>query len=255
MQRKALLYSMTALALLVGCAETNDAATVENATSANGTAGTAGADALRADASAALGGAADETLMTLSGTVASTGPNWFRLNVGDEEVTVEMDDWDWFNEGKALKAGDRVTVTGRVDKGVWEQSKLEASSVYVRNLGVTFFASGADEEETVSALVPVDIVTSAQGLVTSVEGQEFTVGAMTGPVRVDATQVKSKPQVKVGDRVYSWGDLDLDPAEGVELMADGIVVLSPDRTKKAAANAAQQKSSSGPATPQPNAGS
>lgn len=240
MQLKKLLYPMTAMVIVAGCSEASEDA------NAGGPSATAAESSSDGFAGARLASATDGSLMTLNGTIASADAGGFRLDMGNEEVMVEMDDWDWYKEGKALKAGDRVTVTGRVDKGLWEQRKLEASSVYVHNLGMTFFASGADEEETVSALIPVDTVTSALGLVTSVEGQEFTVGAISGPVRVDTTQVKTKPQVKLGDRVYSWGDLDLDPAEGVELMAEGVVVISPDRTKKDASGPTRQEETGGP---------
>ena len=182
---------------------------------------------------AAMTESRDGSLISLGGTVVATAPSWFRLKTGGEEITVEMDDWDWYQEGRALKLGDQVTVTGRVDKGLWEQNKIEASSVFVRNLGVSFFANGADEEEVTAALVQVGPAsTSAQGFVSNVEGQEFTVGSMTGPVRVDMSQLKTKPKVKAGDRVYTWGTIDVDVAEGVEMVASGLTVLSPDRTKQ-----------------------
>lgn len=195
---------------------------------------------------AALSGSADGSLLTLGGRVVAAAPDWFRLKSGGEEITVEMDDWDWYQEGRALKVGDEVTVTGRVDKGLWEQSKIEASSVFVRNLGVSFFANGADEEERNAALVQVGMATtSAQGFVSNLEGQEFTVGSMTGPVRVDMGQLKSKPKLKAGDRVYTWGSLDVDAAEGVEMMAQGVAVLSADRTKKDTAGSSERQQQPG----------
>lgn len=194
---------------------------------------------------AALADSGDGSLLTLSGRVVATAPDWFRLRAGDEELTVEMDDWDWYQEGRSLKVGDRVTVTGRVDKGLWEQKKIEASSVYVQNLGVSFLADGADEEERTAALIQVGTATtSAQGVVSSVEGREFTVGSMSGPVRVDMSQLKAKPALKVGSRVYTWGTLDVEPAEGVELMAEGLALLSADRTKKDASAAPRQANGS-----------
>lgn len=172
------------------------------------------------------------TRVSLSGKIASTTTNAFQLDIGEDVISVEMDDWDWFKEGKALKPGDDVIVMGRVDKDLWERKKIEASSVFVRNLGTTFYASGADEEDLAAALVLVDPVSSAMGSVTAVEGSEFTVGTAIGPVRVDLSRLKVRPALKVGDRIHAWGQLDIDRREMVELMADGVVVLTVDRSKR-----------------------
>ena len=70
------------------------------------------------------------------------------------------------------------------------------------------------------------------GYVTAVEGQEFTIGTGTSAIRVDTSNLvaSKKPAVKVGDRVYAWGDLDLDPQERTETMAKELS-LAKDRTK------------------------
>ena len=242
MAKPTLFLAASAAVLAAGCAEADEARGVsaDDNVPAVGAAGAA-----PSPTAAALTNSSDGSLLTLGGTVVATAPDWFRLRAGGEEVTVEMDDWDWYQEGRALKVGDEVTVTGRVDKGLWEENKIEASSVFVRNLGVSFLANGVDEEERTAALVQVGTATtSAQGFVSNVEGQEFTVGAMTGPVRVDMSQLKSKPKVKAGDRVYTWGSLDVDVAEGVEMMAQGVSVLSADRTKRDTSSASQQQTAS-----------
>ena len=240
MKERRLLLSASAAFLLVGCTDAD--AGRELGDNETMTAAEPAAPAPSPTA-AALSGAQDGSLMTLAGTVVAAAPDWFRLKSGDEEVTVEMDDWDWYQEGKALKVGDVVTVTGRVDKGLWQQRKIEASSVYVRNLGVSFLANGADEEERTAALIQVGTATtSAQGVVSAVEGQEFTVGSMTGPVRVDMSDLETKPKVATGDRVYSWGNFDVDAAEGVEMKAQGVVLLSSDKTKRDTSTRSQQNS-------------
>ena len=175
---------------------------------------------------------ADNTRITLAGTVVSASPDAFILDIGRDDLTVEMDDWDWFKEGRVLKKGDIVVVTGRIDQDLWESKKIEASSVYVKNLGTTFYASGADEEDFPSAMALMNPVTSASGIVTAVEGQEFTIGGTTGPVKVDMTKLSVRPALKVGQRVYAWGNLDVDPREKIELMANGVAVLAQDATKQ-----------------------
>ena len=235
-------FALVGLVLLVGCADSDKPSAAHIGAEKARTAQTVTPKL----ANSPLAGANDGSVLTLAGQVVATGSSWFTVGVGQERVIVEMDDWDWFQEGKALKPGDQVTVTGRVDQDIWEVKKLEASSVNVRNLGMTFYASGADEEDLARGLVTADSMSSAQGLVTDVEGQEFTVGGITGPVRIDMSQVQSKPPIKVGDRVYSWGEIDIDPREGVEIMADGVTIISADKTKKigSAQSAAKPKTRS-----------
>lgn len=180
----------------------------------------------------AFEGSQNGSLLTLTGRVVASEPGWFRLNIGSEIITVEMDDWDWYKEGRALAAGDQVSVTGRVDKDLYEQKKLEASSVYVPRLGLNLYASGADEEELAPVSIQGDPGVTARGYVTAIEGTEFTIGSITGPVRVETSKLANRPPIKVGDRVYAWGDLDLDLREKAELMARGVVIVAVDITKK-----------------------
>lgn len=198
---------------------------------------------------ASLATGRDGNVVNLSGRVVSAQPDFFLLDYGLGEVRVEMDDWDWYQEGKLLKAGDEVVVRGRIDNDFVARKRIEASSVFVKNLGTYFYASASDEEAlpttTVFVSTGVDHV-DATGTVTAIEGREFTMGAASGPLRVDTTALPENPldgkgfqQVKVGDRLYVWGDLNLEQAEGAELKARGIVTLAQDR-KKAAAPATQQ---------------
>lgn len=218
---------IAALALAGACADTD-----EVKASSTGPSGTAATKAVRDVQAATFAIAGDRSLLKLSGTVTSAGANAFQLDTGGEMVTVEMDDWDWFHEGKQLKAGDKVVVTGRVDQDAWEKKKLEASSVYVRHLGVTFRANGADEEDLAAALMLVDTTSSALGKVKAVEGSEFTIGGENGPVRVDMSKLSVRPVVKAGDTVHAWGQFDSDPNERLELMAEGVAVLTNDKQKK-----------------------
>jgi uncharacterized protein YdeI (BOF family) len=235
MYLKRILPGVAPLALIGACSDSDPVRVNDIPTSA------AARDVAREAAvdvqAAALAAAANNSWLTLRGKVISAQPSSFQLAAGDETVTVEMDDWDWYQEGRALKAGDEVVVSGRVDQDLMERKRIEASSVFVRNLGVHFYASSADEE------VPVSIVytpsptpfTDASGIVTDVEGREFTVGVNTAAMRVDTSQVAAPAKVKVGDRVYAWGNLDLDPEEKLELMAEGVVIISKDKTKSSTA--------------------
>ena len=188
---------------------------------------------------AKLAGSPNDSWINLTGKVVSAGPDSFLLDYGKGNITVEMDDWDWYGEGKTIKAGDDVVVTGRVDDDLFQARRIEASSVYVRNLGTFFYANGGDEEDWVHGIVvtPVATMVEATGKVTAVEGREFTLGSGANAIRIDTARLANNPlddtgyqKVKVGDRVHVWGDLDLDAGERGEVMAKGVVTLAKDRT-------------------------
>jgi uncharacterized protein YdeI (BOF family) len=214
----------------------------------------AGEAAPNGSAAAAAQNIAAGNVVSLRGRVIASQPSGFMLDYGSGRMLVEMDDWDWYQEGRAIKAGDEVIVTGQVDRDTFERSKIEASSVYVVNLGAYFYASGADEEDKgVSTTLLMPLGTSdVIGNVTAIEGSEVTIGHEGTSLRVDTAQMADSPlddqgnlRVRVGDRVYAWGRLDVDPGEAGELMAQGLIVMRPDRTKTAAAaNAAAPASGS-----------
>lgn len=179
----------------------------------------------------------DGSWISLSGTVTSTTADTFMLDYGDGLVTVEMDDWDWFEESGETLPGDKVTVYGEVDDDTFEGTKIEASSVYVENLGTYFFASAADEETfrdlDIAPTVPVvvgDLVVT--GTVTSVTGQEFTINSGAQQIKIDTALMSYNPtddegyqQVAEGDLVTVTGNMEEDTFEKRELMAESVVTL------------------------------
>lgn len=229
--------SLAPFALLAAC---GDDAGVGEARLGNDTAAV-GAAGL--DPETRLAAASDRSWINLNGTVVTTTPNSFVLDYGNDTVTVEMDDWDWFREGQALAPGDSVLVRGRVDNDLWQAKRIEADSVFVKNLNTHFFASSADEEDFGTSIVyvppnPTPGTSDSTGFVTAVEGQELTIGTGTAAIRVDTSSLAAnkKPAIKTGDRVYVWGDLDLDPQERTEIMAKGVVLLARDRTRISGGN-------------------
>lgn len=73
---------------------------------------------------------ADDTWITLGGTVENVAPNSFELNYDGGRITVEMDDDDRDADGYTLRNGDDVTVAGMIDDDLFETTTIEASSVY-----------------------------------------------------------------------------------------------------------------------------
>lgn len=222
------------LLMLASCAESEEIAPGDESAST------------RAD-SAELAAAGDGQWLSLTGAVVSAAPDSFVLDYGAGNVVVEMDDWDSYQEGRILKAGDRVTVSGLADQDLLLNKRIEARSVYVRGLNSFFFASSADEEELRSnAFVPADATNHSNftGNVSAIEGREFTLGTGPTAVRVDTSLLANNPfdsqgfqQIRVGDRVFAWGDIDLDADEGAEFKARGLISLVRNGTARPGATA------------------
>lgn len=182
--------------------------------------------------------APDGSWITLSGKVTSTTADTFMLDYGRGLVTVEMDDWDWFEENGEVLPGDKVTVYGEVDDDTFEVAKIEASSVYVESLGTYFYASAADEE-TFNDLDVAPTIDVGQmivtGTVSSVNGSEFTIDSGIQEMTVDTALMPYDPmddegyqQIEEGDLVSVTGDVEDDTFESSEIMADTIVTLEDD---------------------------
>jgi hypothetical protein len=178
---------------------------------------------------------ADESWISISGTVGTVSPDTFTLDYGDGIVIVEMDDWDYDADAYKVMQGDKVVVTGMVDDDFFESTSIEASSVYVEDLNTYFYASPADEEDHwASVTVPITISeTTVIGTVTEVGEHEFTVDTALRELTVDTTEMLYNPlddegyqKVRVGDRVRVSGEIDVSFFEGRELMAESIVTLS-----------------------------
>ena len=180
----------------------------------------------------------DDSWITVSGTVESVSPDRFILDYGEGLITVEMDDGDRDADAYKLISGDEVTVSGRIDDDFFERRSIEASSVYVEDLGTTFFASSLDEEDRGTAVVqvtyPVDVYgASVVGEVTEVFDEEFTVSYGNKAVRVDVDSLGYDPldddgyqQIDVGDIVKVTGRFDTEIFTGRELEANTVIVLS-----------------------------
>lgn len=183
---------------------------------------------------------ADETWVSIDGTVDSVSADTFALDYGSGVITVEMDDGDRDADAYKLVKGDKVRVSGRIDDDLFETTTIEASSVYVENLGTYFFASSIDEEDTYPFVYTNPVVvgdTTIQGTVTKIDGEEeFVLNTGLRLIRVEVDEMSYNPlddegyqQVKVGDRVRVYGDVDVDlfELEGQrEFVADSLVTLS-----------------------------
>lgn len=176
----------------------------------------------------------DDTWISISGTVGTVSPQSFTLDYGDGIVMVEMDDWDADADAYKVASGDKVTVFGEIDDDFFEATTIEASSVYVEDLGTYFYASAADEEDTfVTVVTPIAVGgTVVQGTVTNVGDGEFVLNTGLRQLTVEVDEMLYNPlddegyqRIKVGDRVSVSGTMDNDLFEGRELVAETIVTL------------------------------
>lgn len=87
----------------------------------------------------------DEEWFMLCGEVDSILPTSFLLDHGEDDITVEMDTFDW-DLGTSLMQGDRLTVTGRMDRNLYTVRSIEAATVHMPRLNEYLYADPADEE-------------------------------------------------------------------------------------------------------------
>ncbi|MFO7725591.1 MAG: hypothetical protein R6V45_08595 [Oceanipulchritudo sp.] len=180
----------------------------------------------------------NDTYISLSGTVASSYGDSFVLDYGEGLVTVEMEDWDWYDDAYGIIEEDDVTVYGYVDDDLYDTTTIEASSVWVEDLNTYFYASGADEESPqIVTTTLYDFDYTVTGKVTSVNEpvREFTIDTGTREISVDTWQLGYNPlddqgflQIEEGDRVTVHGDLDMDTFDDRELSAEALVKLQAD---------------------------
>lgn len=182
----------------------------------------------------------DETWIGLNGTVESVKPDSFILNYGKGNIIVEMDDWDWYAEGTALKKGDNVTVYGDVDDDLFEVTSIEANSVYVKGLNSFFFASANDEEDPWrTATFIASNETTIQGTVQAVKNRELTLDTGDGTLTINTLTMSYNPvdkdgfqQIEKGDRISVTGQMDPAFFGNREFNAQSITTISDDSNKQ-----------------------
>lgn len=173
--------------------------------------------------------------ISIDGTVDAVSMNAFMLDYGSGVITVEMDDGDRDADGYKLVPGDEVTVSGRIDDDLFETASIEASSVYVKNLGTYFTASAIDDEDAFFAyLSPLDASeVMLLGTVTDVSGNEFTIDSGATEITVETREMPYDPlddegyqKIEVGDYVSVSGDIEFDLLEGRKIVAETVSTIT-----------------------------
>lgn len=177
--------------------------------------------------------APNDSFITLNGRVVDTADDMFSLDYGEGLVTVEVDDWDWYPEGRLLLQDDQVVVYGFVDQDRFERRSIEASSIYVKNLGTQFYVSGADEEDTPFLDWTLDSPeVQLVGNVTGVAGDGFllktelgVIDVLTAGMLYDPLDDEGYQRIEAGDRVRVNGHLEENFFSDLDLVARTIVEL------------------------------
>lgn len=182
----------------------------------------------------------DSSWITLSGEVSSTADESFTLDYGDGNVTVTMEDWEWYDNNGTVLEDDNVTVYGKVNDETYEKTTIDASSIFVEGLGTYFYASGEDEESfediDIAPSVPVIVgALSVTGTITEVDGREFKIDSGLREVTVDTSSMDYNPMDESRFKTLQEGDLitvtgDINTGVGIfsnqELMAEHVMTLS-----------------------------
>ncbi|WP_417706763.1 DUF5666 domain-containing protein [Rheinheimera aquimaris] len=173
--------------------------------------------------------------VSLSGQVWSHTPKSFTLDYGEGTILVETDDWDKLGDGWALNEGDHVTVYGRIDDGFYQTRRIEAGSIYIKDINTMVTApSAADEEIMPNSYtyfsVPAEYGLQVAGTVTSVSGRSFTIDTGSRKVTVDTMALGYNPldevgiqRIEKGDFVTVSGDLDIGMFDKSEIEARTII--------------------------------
>lgn len=175
----------------------------------------------------------DDTSITLSGTVVEAREDEFDLQIGNDTVTIEIDDDIRDGGAYELAAGDRITASGRVDDDLFEGKEIAAEAIHVDKLDTTFII---DEEYAdqygMNMGRNLDDTVSVTGTVIKVADDEFRIRAGIGEFTVEVDELASNPlddegymKIGSGDSVLVVGEIDDDWLEGREIVASSVSVV------------------------------
>lgn len=177
--------------------------------------------------------------MILSGTVASIGEEEFQLDYGqDQEVTVELGDWDWSGElDNRLSEGQQVTVSGTIDDDWTQQRSINADNIYVTSDYTYYYIVDENpayaQQQSQRETQQDGTFISTRGEVKDVSDNEITVESQGNTIQVDTSELAYDPldeegvqQIREGDRVYVFGDIDENFFETKTMSAESLISLS-----------------------------
>lgn len=182
----------------------------------------------------------DGTWLSISGTASEPTDDSFTLNYGNGEITVTMNNMDWYNEAVHDELdGSKVTVRGVIDDGWFVSASINATSVYAESLGSYFQSNDSgNHNEGYSSYTATEIKDgdmTVRGKVTTVSAEEetFTINTGARQLTVSVSDLDSNPldqegyqKVEVGDRVSVNGQMEGKMTATSELKANRVVSLT-----------------------------
>ncbi len=179
----------------------------------------------------------DNDYVTLSGTVDQVlGEDEFTLNYGNGKIKVDTNDsWpELFKQQKGgvgylIKSGDKVTVTGRVDKNWTTANEIEAEAVSyaLGNFVMTYYTPNMRKNMAshTSPYFSTGGRLSLTGTVTEVKNdEEFILQYPGGTIQVDTDKIDIpvNRRIEVGERLTVYGTYDEGIMKRNEIKADTI---------------------------------
>lgn len=149
--------------------------------------------------------------INISGLVIEAGAKTFLLDYGKGAITVELDDYDTYEEGFNIEVGDAVIVKGRIDADGGQERTIEAESVFIPELDLRITASSTDEEDTNTKLFTHSLANGEEiqlnGIVKTINNNIVTIQSSKGLVEVHFGKVfKQGPmQLNVGQAIKVTG--------------------------------------------------
>jgi len=182
----------------------------------------------------------DHDWISVTGHIDSISTERFTLDFDGGVITVEMDGWDGYDEAQLLNEGERVTVNGRIDNGLYEAKTIEADTVYSHGRRTYFYSNATDEEGdykyysfySYPAEIPDGTWMSLSGKVTDINDRELVLNTLGGDVVVDTKTMNFNPlddagyvQIQEGDRIHVSGEFDINLFDKNEVNAKNIFTI------------------------------
>ncbi|GAB5413709.1 MAG: hypothetical protein Cons2KO_13120 [Congregibacter sp.] len=187
---------------------------------------------------------ADDTQITMSGTMTEIDGDEFVLNYGDGTITIELEDWKRDAEDLGFTDGAEVTVFGEIDNDLFTASTIEAEAIYFKPTSSYYYAKEDADQQTFMAFVWSEPDTyelsdmTLRGRVVSTEADDgkFTIAVGNGDEVTVSTasldynplQVENGNPVDMGDYVRVGGRLDYEFFDGKVLKAESVSTIYED---------------------------
>ena len=136
----------------------------------------------------------DTADIKLSGRVTQASAHTFTLDYGKGSITVELDDYDSYEEGYNIVKGDQVIVTGKVDADPGQKRTIEASEVYIPAVNLRIEACAIDEEDlevkAYTQRLSNGTEVELRGVIKNIESGVCTIQSSKGEIEVRLSDLR-----------------------------------------------------------------